>query len=65
MDGNGGRHGRTSPANGFAMAVPVPAGSHIVRLRYDTPGRTTGEGLSLLSLGLLAVLIASARPRPH
>ena len=49
------------PANAFAMAVPVPAGSHTVRLRYDTPGRTMGEGLSLLSLGLLALLITSTR----
>jgi hypothetical protein len=48
------------PANGFAMAVPVPAGSHIVRLRYKTPGRAVGAGLSLLSLALLAALIASA-----
>jgi hypothetical protein len=50
------------PANGFVIAVPVPAGSHTVRLRYDTPGRALGEGLSLLSFGLLAVLIASAKP---
>ena len=45
------------PANGFAMAVPVPAGGHTVRFRYDTPGRAIGIGLSLLSLGLLAALI--------
>jgi hypothetical protein len=49
------------PANGFAMAVPVPAGSHTVRLRYKTPGRATGAVLSLLSLALLAALIASAK----
>jgi hypothetical protein len=48
------------PANGFAMAVPVPAGSHTVRLRYRTPGRATGAVLSLLSLALLAAVIASA-----
>jgi hypothetical protein len=51
------------PANGFAMAVPVPAGSHTVRLRYKTPGRPMGAALSLLSLALLAGLILSARPR--
>jgi Bacterial membrane protein YfhO len=50
------------PANGFAMAVPVPAGGHTVRLRYATPGRATGAGLSLLSFVLLAALIGSQRP---
>jgi len=48
------------PANGFTIAVPVPAGSHTVRLRYKAPGRATGTALSLLSLALLAALIASA-----
>jgi hypothetical protein len=48
------------PANGFAMAVPVPPGGHTVRLRYDTQGRAMGVGLSLLSFVLLAALIASA-----
>ncbi len=52
-----------APANGFAMAVFVPAGRHNVRLRYRTPGRATGEVLSLLSLGLLACLIASTKRR--
>jgi hypothetical protein len=48
------------PANGFAMAIPVPPGSHTVRLLYKTPGRAMGAALSLLSLALLAALIASA-----
>jgi len=52
------------PANGFAMAIPVAAGSHMVHLRYRTPGRATGEALSLLSLGLLLALLASAKPSP-
>jgi hypothetical protein len=51
------------PANGFAMAVFVQAGRHNVRLRYHTPGRATGEVLSLLSLGLLAGLIVSTKPQ--
>jgi uncharacterized membrane protein YfhO len=38
------------------MAVQVAAGSHEIRLRYRTPGRTTGMLLSLLSLLVLAVL---------
>jgi hypothetical protein len=49
------------PANGFAMAVPVAAGSHTVRMRYRTPGRLTGVWLSLVSLALLTGLILSAR----
>ncbi len=51
------------PANGFAMAVFVQAGQHKIRLRYRTPGRTTGEALSLFSLGLLAALIRSTKRR--
>jgi hypothetical protein len=51
------------PANGFEIAVPVEAGNHTVRLRYNTPGRAMGMCLSLLSLALLAVLIESARSR--
>ncbi len=49
------------PANGFAMAVPVPAGNHTVRLRYETPGRAKGAGLSLASLACLILLVASAK----
>ena len=48
------------PANGFAIAVPVGAGNHVVRLRYATPGRATGVGLSLLSMVLLIALITSS-----
>jgi hypothetical protein len=49
------------PANGFAMAVPVTAGSHVVLLRYHTVGRATGIALSVLSAGLLVLLIGSVR----
>lgn len=58
-----GRRAPVVPANGFTMAVAVSDGGHTVRLRYDTPGRAMGAGLSLLSLALLAVLIASVRSR--
>jgi hypothetical protein len=51
------------PANGFAMAIPVAAGSHTVRLQYETPGRTTGVELSLFSFVLLSALVVSATPR--
>jgi len=49
------------PANGFTMAIPLPAGSHTVRLQHKTPGRAIGVDLSCLSFGLLALLIASAK----
>jgi hypothetical protein len=44
-------------ANGFAMKVPVPAGRHRLRLRYETPGRSLGWILSLVSAGMLAGLL--------
>ena len=47
------------PANEFEMAVPVQDGSSVVRVRYETPGRAMGTGLSLLSLALLGALVAS------
>ena len=50
-------------ANGFSMAVPVEAGRHAIRLRYQTAGRTAGWILSLISGGLLAMLLWSARGR--
>ncbi len=56
-----GRPGLVTVANGFTMAVPVEAGRHAVRLRYQTPGRTLGWILSLVSAALLAALIRSAR----
>jgi hypothetical protein len=51
------------PANGFEMAVPVPSGSHTVRLGYETPGRRTGVWLSLASLLMLAGLVVSVSDR--
>lgn len=48
------------PANGFAMAVPVGAGDHAVRVVYETPGRRTGEVMSLASLVLLIGLVVLA-----
>jgi hypothetical protein len=55
-----GRAAPVLPANGFEMAVPVGSGSHVVRLRYETPGRMTGDWLSLASLLMLAGLIAGS-----
>jgi hypothetical protein len=49
------------PANGFAMAIPVPPGRHSIALRYRTPGRTTGVVLSLLSFGSLIGLLKAPR----
>jgi hypothetical protein len=48
-------------ANGFAMAVPVSPGKHVVDLRYRTPGRRVGWALSLLSALLLAGLVSTTR----
>lgn len=45
-------------ANGLAMSIPVAAGAHTVRLRYQTPGRATGVALSGMSLAGLVLLIA-------
>lgn len=36
------------------LAVAVPAGSHVVTLRYEAPGRRAGLGLSALTLLLCA-----------
>lgn len=44
-------------AQPLGMDVPVPAGDHLVRLRYRTPGRNTGAMLSLASICLLALLL--------
>lgn len=51
-------------ADGFAMAVPVPAGARAVVLTYRTPGRRTGWVLGALGALALACLAAtSAYPR--
>jgi hypothetical protein len=49
------------PENGFAMAVPIESGSHEVLLRYQTVGRATGIVLSVLSAGLLVLMIGSVK----
>ena len=56
-----GKPGLVGIANGFSMAVPVEAGEHAIRLRYQTTGRTVGWILSFISVTLLAVLIRTAR----
>jgi hypothetical protein len=56
-----GKRGLVAIANGFSMAVPVEAGKHAIRLRYQTAGRTVGWILSFISASLLAVLIWTAR----
>ena len=52
-----GQPGRIESANGFAMAIAVPAGKHAVDLTYHTPGRQSGWALSLASLTLLTGLL--------
>jgi hypothetical protein len=46
-----------SRGDGFAIAVPVPAGRHIVRLSYQTPGRMTGWILSMIDVALMGGLM--------
>ncbi len=52
------------PADDVVMAVPLGAGAHEVRLRFATPGLTTGLLISLVSLGLLVALATAAPSRP-
>lgn len=57
--------GRPAPvvqADLVLIGVPVPAGEHTVRLRFDTPGR--GAGFALWALGVLGCVGAWARRRP-
>jgi hypothetical protein len=56
-----GHPARIELANGFAMAVAVPAGKHVVDLHYRTTGSRLGWALSLASLALLAALLWFAR----
>jgi hypothetical protein len=58
MDGAAAPIFKTDP---LGMAVSVKAGSHEIRLRYRTPGRTAGLLLSLVSIFTLAALTRSAR----
>ncbi len=51
------------PAKSFAMAVPVGAGRHDVRLNYRTPGRTTGWILSVIDVALLGALVMLRKER--
>lgn len=50
-------------ANGFALAVPVAAGKHMVRLSYQTSGRTTGWILSGIDVALLGALMMGRKAR--
>jgi hypothetical protein len=46
-------------ADDVFLAVALPAGAHDVTFSYSTPGLTTGIGISIASLCLLAALAAS------
>jgi hypothetical protein len=52
-------------ADTFALAVAVGPGEHQLELSYATPGARTGAVGSLLSVILLAWLLASNRVRPR
>jgi Bacterial membrane protein YfhO len=49
------------PADYLFRGVPVPAGSHVVELRYTTPGWELGRALSLASLVLCLLLVVVPR----
>ena len=61
-----GRPAVLQPANYAFRAVEVPAGRHLVRLRYRPPGLTVGLFISAMALGACAAALwrAPASPRP-
>jgi Bacterial membrane protein YfhO len=60
-----GKRGLVIVANGFSMAVPVEAGKHTIRLRYQTDGRKVGWILSFMSASLAGGLdLERAPPSP-
>lgn len=52
-----GRWRRVEPANGVLMAVPVPAGTHVVELRYRPVGWDAGLRASIGGMAVLLALI--------
>lgn len=54
------------PANHAMVAVPVPAGDHIVRFRYHPPLQKLGFGITIGSLVVvISVLLFSSRNPPR
>ena len=45
------------PAAALFFAVPVPPGSHAVRLHFSAPGTTAGLTLGALWLGVAALTL--------
>ncbi len=58
-----GRHAPLVDADHGMLAVPVPAGSHDVALRYEAPGLDVGIVITLVSLVVYAVLWADVARR--
>jgi hypothetical protein len=52
-------------ADELFMAVPISAGKHRVVLQFSTPGVAVGATISLVSLGLLLILVLSSLRRGH
>ena len=51
-------------ANGLLRAVPLPAGAHLVELRFESPTLRIGVGISAMTAALLlGVCVASLRRR--
>ena len=56
-------------ANGLLRAVPLPAGAHLVELRFESPTLRIGVAVSLVTAALLAgcsaaSFVVSGRRRP-
>jgi hypothetical protein len=49
------------PADDVFLSLPIPPGSHQVTFRYSTPGAPTGAAISIASLALLILMLASRR----
>ncbi len=58
-----GRSLRVASANGPFLAVAIPAGEHVIRLRYRPPGFGAGLWIALVSLGAFASVGTAAAAR--
>jgi hypothetical protein len=51
------------PADEAMVAVPVPAGTHTIEMRYRAPGQLTGAVISFLAVIALVVILLRERAR--
>ena len=48
--------------NALVLGVPVPAGTHEVRLAFTPPGWTAGRNISLAALAVVVLMLAGSTP---